>query len=303
MTAVARPRPTTGSVRRVRRGLSALRGVQGFRRVVQVLVALLVLDLIVGRPAEGAGAVTSPESLCPFGGLETIVGFLTTGTYVPHVHSSNVVLAVAVLLTALLARGAFCGWLCPLGFLQDLVAGLSATVQARSVPVRRAVRALKQDAAPLARLDRPLRLLKYGVLAWSIWGAAAFGFMVFRDVDPWAALIEVGRASVGFGTVVLVVTLVAALFVERPWCRYACPLGAASGLVARFSPVYLERVEAACTACGQCSRACPMGVDVASAGAITSVDCNACLECVESCPRAGALNLRVGLPVLPVTSR
>jgi ferredoxin len=43
-----------------------------------------------------------------------------------------------------------------------------------------------------------------------------------------------------------------------------------------------------------------MGVDVASAGAITSVDCNGCLECVEACPRAGALDLRVGLPVLPV---
>jgi polyferredoxin len=274
MTAVARPRPVTGSARRVRRGFSALRGVQGFRRLVQAAVALLVLDVMVSRPAEGAGAATSPEALCPFGGLETIVRFLTTGTYVPHVHSSNLVLAVALLLTAFLARGAFCGWLCPFGFLQDLVAGLSSTVQAKVVPIRRAVRALKQDAAPLARLDRPLRLLKYVVLAWSIWGAAAFGFMVFRDVDPWAALIEVGRASLGFGAVVLAVTLVAALFVERPWCRYACPLGAANGLVARFSPVYLERVEAACTSCGQCTRACPMGVDVASAGAITAVDCN-----------------------------
>jgi polyferredoxin len=300
MTAIARSRPTTGSARRIRRGLSALRGVQGFRRLVQAAVALLVLDLVVSRPETMAGAATSPEALCPFGGLETIVRFVTTGVYVPHVHSSNVILAAAVLLTAFLARGAFCGWLCPFGFLQDLVSGLSATVQARVRPVRSAVRALERNAAPLARLDRPLRLLKYAVLAWSIWGAAAFGFMVFRDVDPWIALLDLGRASLGFASLVLVVVLMGALFVERPWCRYACPLGAANGLVARFSPVYLQRVESACTSCGQCSKACPMGIDVATATTITSVDCNGCLECVESCPRAGALDLRVGLPILPV---
>ena len=39
-----------------------------------------------------------------------------------------------------------------------------------------------------------------------------------------------------------------------------------------------------------------MGIDVAKATVITSADCIGCLECVEACPRAGALELRVGLP-------
>ena len=46
-----------------------------------------------------------------------------------------------------------------------------------------------------------------------------------------------------------------------------------------------------------------MGIEIATATRITSVDCNACLECVEACPRAGALELRAGLPVLPIFSR
>ena len=58
----------------------------------------------------------------------------------------------------------------------------------------------------------------------------------------------------------------------------------------------LERSTAACVDCGLCTKACPMGIEVATATAITSVDCNGCLECVEACPRAGALELRVGLP-------
>jgi polyferredoxin len=294
-----RPRsPGRSAIRRPRRGIAALRGVQGFRRVVQAAVALYIAWVVVDRAVvAAAGAMgTSPESICPFGGIETIVTFLTAGVFVPHVHSSNLVLAIAVLALAFLARGAFCGWICPLGFLQDLVAGFSAFVQ-RHVPAAfRGMRAFRRRAAPLAVLDRPLRFLKYAVLAWAIWGTAVFGVMVFRDVDPWIALLNVGQESVGFGMAVLALTLVGALFVDRPWCRYACPLGAANGLVARLSPVRLERSAAACVDCNLCTKSCPMGLEVATATAITSVDCIGCLECVEACPRDGALELRVGLP-------
>jgi len=292
-----RPKPR-GIIRRPRRGLAALRGVQGLRRAAQLSVALYIAWVVYDRAiVAAAGAMgTSPEALCPFGGIETLVTFLTAGAFVPHVHSSNMVLAGAVLVLALLARGAFCGWICPLGFLQDLVAGLSAFVQRRVPAVFRGMRALRRAAAPLAVLDRPLRFLKYAVLAWAIWGTASFGVMVFRDVDPWIALLDIGQGSTGFGLVILALLVFGSLFVDRPWCRYACPLGAAQGLVARFSPVHLERSAAACVDCNLCTRSCPMGLEVAKATRITSADCIGCLECVEACPREGALDLRVGLP-------
>ncbi len=294
----ARP-PGKAAIRRPRRGFAALRGIQGFRRAIQVAVSLSILWVVIDRAVVAAAGATglSPESICPFGGIETIVTFLTSGVFVPHVHSSNVVLAAAVLLLAFTAHGAFCGWICPLGFLQDLAAGLRSFVQRRVPAAFRGMRAIRRKAAPLAVVDRPLRLLKYVVLAWAIWGTAAFGVMVFRDVDPWIALLDIGRESTGFGMVILVLTVVGALFVDRPWCRYACPLGAANGIVARFSPVRLERSAAACVDCNLCTRSCPMGIEVAKATVITSADCIGCLECVEACPRAGALELHVGLPV------
>ena len=300
-------RPLLGAIRRPRRGLAALRGIQGFRRATQLVVALIVVGVVVERSialaaGSAGGTVTSGEALCPFGGIETIGTFLATGRLVSHVHVSNLILAVAVLLVAFFARGAFCGWLCPLGFLQDLVAGFSHLVQRHIPAVRRAIRTLERRASRLAVLDRPLRLLKYVVLAWAVLGAAAYGTMVFRGVDPWSALLEIGSATVSLGLVILGLVLVASFFVERAWCRYACPLGAATGLVSRFSPIRLERVEAACSSCGLCSTACPMGLPVATAAVITSQDCIGCLECVEACPRSGALELRSGLPVLPTIS-
>jgi polyferredoxin len=271
---------------------------QAFRRAVQVAVAVVVAWVAVERATAGRGVAT-PEALCPFGGFETIVRLVTGAGYVPHVHVSNVVLAVGVLLLAVLARSAFCGWICPLGFLQDLVSGASRLVQRRVRPVRHGVRWLKANGRPLAVLDRPLRLVKYVVLAWAVGGAALWGVMVFRDVDPWFALLELFSLSVVPAAALLAIILVAALFVDRPWCRYACPLGAASGLLGMLSPVRIERDAAACTSCGICTRACPMGLPVATATRITSPDCNACLECVGACPRAGALELRAGVPTLP----
>jgi polyferredoxin len=289
-------RPSPELLRRPRRGLAALRGIQGFRRAVQVAVALAVLVVAFG--STGGSGTTTPEALCPFGGIESIWQFITTGGLVQHVHTSNVVLAGALLAVAFMARGAFCGWICPLGFIQDLVAGFGALVQRRIPPVRNAIRALHRRSGFLSIVDRPLRLLKYGVLAWAVWGTATFGLMVFRDVDPWIALLNVAGESTGFGIIVLAVTLVGSLFVDRPWCRYACPLGAANGILARFSPIRLERNKATCVDCGACTRACPVNLPVATSTQIVAADCMGCLECVEACPVKGALELRAGLPVL-----
>jgi hypothetical protein len=278
--------------------LASRPGHQVLRRAVQVAVAAIVAVVAIQRATAGRGVAT-PEALCPFGGLETGIRLVAGTGYVPHVHASNVVLAIGVLLLALLARNAFCGWICPLGFLQDVVAGTSAWLQRRIRPLRSGVRWLRRHGRPLAVLDRPARLLKYAVLAWAVGGAAIWGVMVFRDVDPWFALLELFRLSLIPAAGILAVVLVAAFFVDRPWCRYACPLGAASGLVGAISPVRIERMGDACISCGICTRACPMGLPVATATRITSPDCNACLECVGACPRPGSLELRVGLPLIP----
>lgn len=291
-----------GKIKTRRKGLAALLSHHGFRRLVQLGVFLFILGialrhLIVGE--EGAIITASWEAYCPMGGLETLYRFVTSGgRFVSHVHLSNVVILVATLATALLLRNAFCGWLCPLGFIQDMVSRFSALVQKRIPRVRRAVRVLRTKGARLAVLDRPLRLLKYAVLVWSVVGAAVAGFMVFRDVDPWAGLWNLLELTVSAGAMVLLVVLLASLFVERPWCRYACPLGAATGLLGALSPVYLKRESAACKSCAICTKACPMGLPVHTATTIKHADCIGCLECVDECPREGALALKVGLPIV-----
>ncbi len=300
MTGASRTQ-TAGSVKPRRKGLAALLSHHTFRRLTQLGVFLFITFIAVRHMLIGEGGATitaSWEAYCPMGGLETLYRYITTGgKFVSHVHLSNVVLLVATLVVALLVRNAFCGWLCPFGFIQDMISSFSILVQKRVKPIRKAVKMLKTKGARLAVLDRYLRFLKYGVLAWSVLGAAAYGFMVFRDVDPWAALWNLLELSLTAGTVILAIVLIASLFVERPWCRYACPLGAATGLVGKLSPFYLKREAAACTSCGICTKACPVGLPVHTATTIKHADCMSCLECVGECPREGALELKLGVPV------
>jgi polyferredoxin len=101
------------------------------------------------------------------------------------------VVAIAVLVTALLLRYAFCGWICPLGFIQDLVHNFSAWLQKSFVPLRRGFQAIGQRGRPVwAFLDKHLRFMKYGVLLWAVTGAAIYGVIVFRNYDPWLALLQ-----------------------------------------------------------------------------------------------------------------
>jgi polyferredoxin len=300
MTTAART-GSTAKIKPRRKGLAALWTHHAFRRLTQLGVLLFITFIAVRHTlvGEGGAVITATwEAYCPMGGLESLYKFTASGgAFIQHAHLSNMVVLVAALVTAVVARNGFCGWLCPFGFIQDMVNSFSAFVQKRVRPVRQAVRALKTRGVRLAVLDRYLRFLKYGVLAWAVIGAAVYGFMVFRDVDPWAALWGLLELSLTAGTIVLAVALIASLFVERPWCRYACPLGAATGLVGKLSPFYLKREASACTACGICTKACPVGLPVHTATTIKQVDCMSCLECVGECPREGALELKLGVPV------
>jgi polyferredoxin len=295
-------KPSKSAIKPRRKGLARLTTPQALRRVIQFgflafIAGIATVNVLVDEA--GATITASWEAYCPMGGLETLYKYVTTGgSFVSHTHLSNLIVLVAALVTSLLMRNAFCGWVCPLGFIQDLTSSFSAFVQKRVKPVRQGVKWLKTRMAWLAVVDKPLRLLKYAVLIWAVTGAAIYGVMVFRDYDPWAALWNLTELSLGLGTLVLGVTLVASLFVERPWCRYACPLGAATGLVSKLSPVYLKRESGACKSCAICTKACPMGLPVHTADTIKSQDCIGCLECVGDCPREGALELKLGLPII-----
>jgi ferredoxin len=255
-------------------------------RLIQASVTLFIGLVAAGHTLAGEGMVTtapSAEAFCPFGGVETLEQYIASGgSFINHTHLSNLVLLAAVLVLSVVARRVLC---------LDLPVRCAPGVAVRRERLATATCA----AAPtlIRRVDGVLRYGKYVVLALILGGTVAHGVMVFRDYDPWSALLEIGALVLTAGTVVLGAVLLASPFVERPWCRYACPLGAVIGLAGRASPLRIQREGSACTGCTLCDKRCPMGLPVATMSELTHRDCVMCLECVDACPRPGALDSKL----------
>jgi polyferredoxin len=219
----------TSLVKSRMRGWKSILSHHTLRRIIQAGFAVFILLTTVQHITAGENSMNitaSPEAYCPFGGLETLYKYISSGgTTVSHTHISNLVLLVAVLLTALLARSAFCGWVCPLGFLQDLISSFLNFLAKRFPGVRRGLKTLKLKGTHFAFLDRYLQLVKYIVLVWAISGTAVYGVMVFRNYDPWSALINIAEFSFTPGVVVLGFTLVAFFFCRSPLVSICLPLG------------------------------------------------------------------------------
>jgi polyferredoxin len=269
------------------------------RDAVQALVIAVVGWQAVGHVTSGG---ESAEAWCPLGGIESAWTVLTTGRTVAHVHTSSLVLAGTVLVLALVGRGFFCGWLCPLGTLQEMVHKAGRAVTNRIPPLRRLRRRLERGTgiARWRRIDKVLRWGRWLVLAWAIIGAAVTGTMVFRVADPWIALLMVAQFEVSLAFVVLVATFVLALFVQRPFCRYACPLGAVQSLAGKLSPIAVQRDASACLGCDLCNQACLMAIPVNTRTRVTDSSCNGCLECVAACPSQNGLTVTLAMPSLRI---
>ena len=262
------------------------------RSAVQIfffgLIALIAVNHTLAEEGRGIAFLSSASlhAICPFGGVVTLYQLVTTGTFVQKLHESAVVLAGLVLLLAILFGPVFCGWVCPLGSMQEWFGKLG----------RKIFRKRYNHFMP-AKLDRVLRYLRYLVLGWVVYMTAISGTLIFADYDPYFALFNFWTSEVAVGgLIVLGVTLVGALFVERPWCKYACPYGAVLGIANLFRVFKIRRVESTCISCNLCSKECPMNIQVSQVKVVRDHQCISCMECTSEavCPVADTVVLSLG---------
>jgi len=133
-------------------------------------------------------------------------------------------------------------------------------------------------------------MLKYVILAVILYYTWSLGTLAWRDYDPWAAWMHLAAgwdeivATPWAFAVLFGLVIGAGLFIERFWCRYLCPLGAALAIFQKLSFTKVVRNRETCISCGKCNRACPMGLAPLAAEKVTDADCIACGRCTESCP-------------------
>ncbi|QEM67884.1 4Fe-4S binding protein [Geobacter sp. FeAm09] len=214
--------------------------------------------------------------------------------------------AVLMAVTTLLLGRFFCGWICPLGTVLDLVTPKSRT--------RRPIAALKGNlkywlllpilAAALFNLNLaglldPMAILLRGVtfFLYPLLGLGAregwvgLYHLLGERRDAIAPAYELLHAHLlpfretlyplaAFSALVLLAIIVLEQFEERNWCRNLCPLGTLLGLLGRFS--LFRRIPAGlCGDCGKCRELCPTTFD---RDLLAKEECILCMECQLHCP-------------------
>lgn len=256
-----------------------------WRRIVQLAFLALILSKGIAKIVAPEAEVTSVDAICPFGGVETLWKLITQGSYLQRTHPSNLVLGLGLLVATLAAGGVFCGWICPLGTLQDWLTALRKRLRIR-------------EAKMPAAWGKRLSLARYLVLALVIFFTAREAKMVFASYDPYRTIFSLDwitepSAEKWIAYVIAVLVLVGSFFIERMWCRFLCPLGAVIGVLQRLSVLKIRRNPSACINCGLCTKACPAKIKVHEANTVAS-GCIGCLECVDACPRPEALGVYAG---------
>jgi NosR/NirI family nitrous oxide reductase transcriptional regulator len=165
-------------------------------------------------------------------------------------------------------RGAYCGWLCPFGALQELLNRLAKRVRIPQLPL------------PWGLHERlwPLKYLIFLVL---------FGFSLhsldvaerLAEVEPFKTAIILKFMRDWPFVLFAVAVLVPGLFIERFYCRYLCPLGAALAIPGRLRMFeWLKRYKECGTPCQRCGHEC-MVQAIHPEGNINVNECLYCLHC------------------------
>ena len=223
------------------------------------------------------------EGFLPISALIAAKRLLFTGQWDP-VHPAGLVIFLAILGMCLLLRKGFCGQLCPVGLVSNLLERLGRKFK------------LTRQPGPKGRLllgaPKYLLLLAfcYVAVTMNLEDSEQFLRAPFNMVADTKMLLFFESPSTAVLTFLGVLTA-ASIVIPAFWCRALCPYGALLGLLGRLSPTAVTRDAQTCVSCGRCAKACPVALPVDTLTRVSAIDCQGCGECVSACPVKGCLGV------------
>ena len=291
---------------------------------VLVALTLFLTGLIPGETA------ADPEAYCPMGGLQAFATYLAQNSLPCSMSSLQVMMGLALVAAVVLFSKLFCGYLCPLGTVQDIIKRLRVKFRIKSVKI-----------ANGSAIDKILRIIKHALLFLIFYMTVEESELFCKNLDPYYAVATgfQGEITLWMSIVSICVLVIGSLVVDMFWCRYLCPLGAISNSLKfwvwigvlfgvyfaanvigagipwavllgafciigyllevfntkpKYQILHVLKNESACNNCGLCQKMCPYHIDLRTFhnGKINHVDCTLCGECVAACANK-ALNVGI----------
>lgn len=284
------------------------------RRVVQIITFLLInyviLETIFGinlNAFEGLVKVL-PILNSPRNSLSKGAGILEYIFYSIGQGIFPILLIAIFILTILFTNRSVCGWVCPIGTIQDACA---------AIPVKKKVPKMKTHKfflkikyvfiILLVIIILPLGLTKttnqlfyiefkeqlgaFGDKPIGFFSLSEFIFYYFMlFINNWESFILSGNWGAIFLFLFYLLIIVLSIWYPRIYCRYFCPFAALSSVIADYSFLKLSRNPVKCVGrseCGICEKLCPKQVRILDEPFdffTGNGECNLCLKCKEQCP-------------------
>jgi polyferredoxin len=201
---------------------------------------------------KGVPGRTGPiDCICPMGSFALLPKLIQTGEFVHRAGNTNLVILAALIIGLLAFGSGFCGWMCPMGTVQEWLYRLRKKIWKKDVKL------------PLP-IHKALRWFRYAIFALLlVMTTLEVGFW-FKAFDPYNTLFTWGHDTTLAGFIILGVILLLSFVIERPLCQYACPLGGAIQPIAKLSAVGIKRNVDTCTSCGICDDECPYQLPIST---------------------------------------
>jgi len=210
---------------------------------------------------------------------------------------------IFVLLVMILGR-VWCGWLCPIGFLQDILLRIRKRLNISywEVPPKATI-ALNQIGYVVLFLIAFISLA-VGVTFLGMNNFFSRAELPFETVAPPRAIaivlqqllgLESWDATIPLSSIIIAVAVIVLSFkIRHFWCRI-CPAGALMSLFNRRALINIKKDGPKCTKCRVCIRSCPMDIEEIyeekEEDNVTNGTCIHCYRCVELCPEDGCLSV------------
>jgi len=226
---------------------------------------------------------------CPLGSLQNALA--SSG------HVAGWYVFGLLLLFGITLGRTICGWICPLGLIQDLLHKIPVP-KIRKSRITRALSWLKYVVLGVFVLAIPLMFglannialpafCKYICPAGTLEGAIA----LLSSPGNEGMFAQLGILFTRKFVILIIIGL-ACIFCYRSFCRFLCPLGAIYSLFNRFCLIGVKVDAGKCNHCGACVRNCEM--DVRHVG---DHECISCGKCMNTCAQ-GAISIKCGKAVL-----
>ncbi len=238
-------------------------------RLAMMVVAFFAFGVVGVLPLGdfAAGMGLHPSPMCV---IEKPFLFVKAGRAIPVVCVS---IFVFIARLTLLSNKSFCGWTCPIGAVQEIV---------YKIPVPKKLR--KTLPFKVSNIVRLLAFLLFVVLTF------AAGISLYQYINAFHILHWQLSATL---IAPIIVAIIGALFVYRPFCYLFCPIGLFTWLLEQASIARIKLDKEACTMCNICVKKspCPTVPSILEMKRFRP-DCHDCGVCIEACPE-DALKFRV----------